>query len=153
MKTNDVPRTRRHAIPSNFMAANGGDGSAEVTTVDISSLIAMIDCEPSERGGAWAVVSKPASGCNYTTTAMRVRAGGERAFFRAGHGTGLVSFWKGVAQRRAAVEFVKGYADYQLEGEGSGKEGIELPEGHYLTRSTDSVIRFVPNAGPLPFNV
>ena len=150
MKTNDLPRTRNHAIPVNFWRVNGGAGSACVRTLDISELVALVDCEQAA-GSKVIVVSKPARGCNYTTTVL-VQVDGIGMFYRAGHGTGMVSFWKGVAKRRpGVVEFVRGADEYKPGGQ-AVKEVTPLG-GYYLARSFDSVVRFVPDAGPLPFNV
>lgn len=153
MKTNELTRTRIHAIPANFWFANKGAGSASVTTIDISELVAMVDCEHAA-GVTVAVVSKPARGCEYTTTVLVKGVDGKGVFWRAGHGTGLVSFWKGVAKRRAGtVVFVRGADEYRpggpaMEGVNALPEGLSVREQYLLAVQEREALSRSQGKGP-----
>lgn len=77
-------------------------GISEVTTVPLLELIAMLDCDHPE-GARFIVVTKGTSRPNYVNTVLDMQA---KRFFRAVSPTGMVSFWKGVAKRRAAVQLL-----------------------------------------------
>jgi hypothetical protein len=99
--------TRTQQLPSNFTdwQVRTGAGIREATTVPISRLISMLDCDHCDHceGSRFAVVSKASTRGRYVSTVLDVPL---KKVYRARHETGLVSFWKGVAKRRAQVKFL-----------------------------------------------
>lgn len=94
--------TRRHQVCHRLKGLLGEGKSPPVTAVSVARLVAMLDCEHGE-GSEWAIASKSTKAGMNVTTAVDVPLG--RAY-RAVHETGMVSFWKGVAKRRPAVQLV-----------------------------------------------
>lgn len=96
--------TRRQAIPSNFLAWSLATNAniSETTTVPISRLISMLDCDHCE-GSHYVVVSKASTRGRYVSTVLDVPL---KKVYRARHETGMVSFWKGVAKRRPQVQLL-----------------------------------------------
>ena len=82
---------------------------APVATVPVARLISMLDCDH-DVGSKYAVVSKPVKAGRSVTTVLDVPLG---KVWRAEHATGMVRFWKDVAKRRPAVEFVSGAEEYE----------------------------------------
>lgn len=79
-------------VAHNFRAVAG----APVNTIAITQLVAILDCE---QEAPFAVVSKWV-GPDHVTTAYDIVG---KQFWRAVHVTGMRTFWKGVAKRRANV--------------------------------------------------
>ena len=105
--------SRQQAIVSNFVNffADTGPVPPPVQTLPVARLISMLDCEHCP-GSHYVVVSKrAASSGRCVTTVLDVPL---RRLYRAAHDTGLASFWKGVARRRAgAVEYLQAGASFR----------------------------------------
>lgn len=104
------PRKRQdtYRVANNFHRILGAT-MVPVSTVPVSRLIAMLDCEHSA-GSRYAVVSKPLSSGCYVTTVLDVPL---RKVYRATHTTGMATFWRGLGKLRAEhVDYVAALQKY-----------------------------------------
>jgi hypothetical protein len=109
--TGTSQRQRLHQVAHNFQAFLGAR-SAQVQTEPIERLVSRLDCQHCD-GSKYAVVSVRHGGAGYVTTVLDVPL---RKIYRAEHRTGMATFWKGLAQRRAAfVQHVGAHQAYLPE--------------------------------------
>jgi hypothetical protein len=96
--------TRTQQLPANFLAWSLATNAniSEATTVPISRLISMLDCDHCD-ASRYVVVSKASTRGKYVSTVLDVPL---RRVYRARHDTGMVSFWRGLAKRRPGVQFL-----------------------------------------------
>ncbi len=76
--------------------------TAPATSIGVTPLIAIVDCEQEDAAHKYVVASKYV-GPDYSTTVYDVRAG---RLFRARHVVGMVGIWKDIARRRAHVQLL-----------------------------------------------
>jgi hypothetical protein len=76
--------------------------TAPATSIGVTPLIAMVDCEQEDAAHKYVVASKHV-GPDYSTTVYDVRAG---RLYRARHVCGMRGVWKDIASRRAHVQLL-----------------------------------------------
>lgn len=96
--------TRRQQQPSNFILwlCKQRPGIFEATTVPLLTLLTMLDADHAE-GARFIAVCKPSKREKHVLTVLDVPA---KKFYRASSPTGILSYLKGVAKRRAAVKLL-----------------------------------------------